>query len=281
MRTEHKMWLNEFLENCRRTNKSVYTIINYRSDLQKYISWYEKTNQTTLNSANARTISTYQSHLQLGVASRRRHTSAIKNFYEYLKQADETDTFKANPVRTKLHSVSLKQADVDSTKLLTEADWSAILENTHNLRDLLIVNLLYWGGFRLSELSQLKLENFNQELGTVSFVRKGGDVHTLHIQEWSIISELLQKHVAKEGIKSGFLFLNNRGSNLTPRTMYNVIMRVLTRAKCPTQGITPHSFRKACASNLYAKTKDLLLVRDYLNHSDATVTQTYIEHLEK
>jgi len=44
-----------------------------------------------------------------------------------------------------------------------------------------------------------------------------------------------------------------------------------------TKKLTPHSFRKAFATQLYLKTKDLLYVRDYLHHSDAKITQTYID----
>ena len=62
--------------------------------------------------------------------------------------------------------------------------------------------------------------------------------------------------------------------------MYNRIIKIFRKSMCPSDELTPHSFRKACATNLYEQTKDLLFVRDYLNHSDAKVTQTYIEVLE-
>ena len=53
-------------------------------------------------------------------------------------------------------------------------------------------------------------------------------------------------------------------------------MSILTKSGLPSE-LTPHSFRRACATNLYIETKDLLFVRDYLNHHDAKVTQTYID----
>ena len=59
-------------------------------------------------------------------------------------------------------------------------------------------------------------------------------------------------------------------------------MNILKKS-CLPANLTPHSFRRACATNLYIETRDLLLVRDYLNHHDAKVTQTYIDstQLEK
>ena len=53
-------------------------------------------------------------------------------------------------------------------------------------------------------------------------------------------------------------------------------MGILKKCGLPSN-LTPHSFRRACATNLYLKTRDLLLVRDYLNHHDAKVTQSYID----
>ena len=73
-----------------------------------------------------------------------------------------------------------------------------------------------------------------------------------------------------------FLFQNKEGRPYSLKTFYNQIMKIIERAEV-TPGISPHSFRKACATNLYIKTLDLLYVRDYLNHSDAKVTQTYID----
>ena len=58
--------------------------------------------------------------------------------------------------------------------------------------------------------------------------------------------------------------------------MYNRVLKILEKSNLPKE-LTPHSFRRACATNLYLETRDLLLVRDYLNHHDAKVTQTYID----
>ena len=77
-------------------------------------------------------------------------------------------------------------------------------------------------------------------------------------------------------MESEFVFANRQGNKVSTKTMYNLIIRLLVQAGCR-DGLTPHSFRKACATNLYIKHQDLLLVRDYLNHSDAKITQTYID----
>lgn len=218
----------------------------------------------------------------LSVSSRRRHLSSIKNFYEYLKQANEdmNKLFLNNPVKPKLHGIKLKEQDVESTKLLKVNDWIAIDQALYRPRERLIVTLLYYGGLRLTELCQLQISNFDQEHHVIKFVRKGGDLHSLRLQNGEEIFSLLKVFLQSRGNSSDFLFCNKKGLPLSSRAMYTTIMKIFSKSQCETRGLTPHSFRKACATNLYKKTKDLIFVRDYLNHADAKVTQTYIEKYE-
>jgi integrase/recombinase XerD len=136
--------------------------------------------------------------------------------------------------------------------------------------------LLYYGGLRLSELRQLKVSNFDFDAKVISFARKGGSIHTLSIQKTDLIFKNLNYFLNSNQFKSDYLFQNSKGKPYSLKGTYNQIKKMIGRATLD-KDITPHSFRKACATNLYLKTKDLLWVRDYLNHSDAKVTQTYID----
>lgn len=334
MKKQHEKWLQAFLENCRQTNKSEHTLINYRADILKYIHWYEQRFNNQLNKATATTIGEYKQFLSegtwkkelatslekpkkrpsikkglgkighffshifrpknkrprkekkvdleqepLSVSSRRRHLSSIKNFYEYLKQSHEdvNKMFRTNPVKSKLHAIKLKEEDVLSTKLLTKDHWKKILECTYRPQERLIIHLLYFGGLRLAELTELKVSNFNTQERTLTFRRKGGYIHQLAIRNSRKIFKILDDHLATRKVMSDFLFARKNSRPITSRTMYNYILDIFKRAGVGQIGLGPHSFRKACATNLYKETKDLLFVRDYLNHSDAKVTQTYIE----
>lgn len=338
MRKMHQIWLSEFLDNCKQSNKSPKTLINYEADLKKYIGWFEHHFSALLNLANANTISLYKqflsegdsdfkmpqtSHLirayspakkrrsswgwikrifkrrpkgvrpksvvemktsrlhqrPLSVNSRRRHLSAIKNFYEFLKQKNEdiSDLFPSNPVKPKLHGIKLKEEDVNPTVLLRDEDWKKLEDFVYRPNEKLLVQLLYYGGLRLAEVTHLKVEHFNFANQSVKFPRKGGYVHHLFLQNSKQIFDTLDLHLKVRTHDGPFLFSNAKKKAYSTRAMYDRILRIIQRAGCPTRGLTPHSFRKACATNLYKDTKDLLLVRDYLNHTDAKITQTYIE----
>lgn len=214
----------------------------------------------------------------LAVSSRRRHLSTLKNFFEFLKQhyEDHSKIFEKNPVRSKLHGIRLKDQDVDSTVVLRADDWEKIDDITFRTDERLMVNLLYWAGMRLDELYRLRTSHFDYETKTIKFSRKGGGVHTLRPQKASEIFQLLEVHLRTPEGTGEALFHNKKGRPLSKKTLYNRLMKIFQKAQCR-PGLTPHSFRKGCATRLYVETQDLLFVRDYLNHSDAKVTQTYID----
>ncbi|OUR94141.1 hypothetical protein A9Q84_17680 [Halobacteriovorax marinus] len=312
---KHQAWLDLYLDNCKKLNKSTYTLINYRCDLEKFLTWYEFKFNSTIEKSKKNFVSEYKSFLvdggeiskqkkgriitlfikiflrflvkekslplvqtPLAVSSVKRHLSSIKNFFEYLKQGheDHSKLFLINPVKNKIHAIKLKEKDIKHTVMLPKDQWRDLIENTYRTKEKTILLLLYWGGFRLSELTQLRFSNFDFKKKVISLERKGGYIHTFRPQQEDAIFKnilYMREHIVTSG---DFLFINHQGNCLSTRSMYNLIKKLLQRNLCDSD-LGPHSFRKACATNLYEKTKDLLLVRDYLNHHDAKVTQTYIE----
>lgn len=299
-------WLNQYLDNCTKQNKSIHTIKNYRSDLQKYLTWYEITYSSPISSKHRDTIENYKDFLLNGGSVRKkrsflerllffrkrktvvlsqeplsnnsakRHLSSLKNFYEYLKQTheDHSKLFLINPVKEKVHGIKLKDIDVEHTPIIPYDQWRNLIESTYRTKERLILLLLYWGGLRLSELTQLRYSDFNEKRKTIRLVRKGGYIHEFSPQRFDEIIKNVE-FLFKDA-KSDFIFTNYLGNCLSTRSMYSLIKKLLSAGQCDKR-LGPHSFRKACATNLYKKTKDILLVRDYLNHHDAKVTQTYIE----
>lgn len=263
----------EFLNNGGNVYKRAW--INFTG----YIAfWLKKILQKTLiKSAPEKELLYYQ--MPMSVSSRRRHLSSLKNFFEYLKESheDSSEKFLKNPVKSKIHAITLKDIDVTPTAMLARADFKIIEEKTFRTNERLMLYLLYYGGLRLSELCFLKISNFDFQTKTITFTRKGGSVHTLAVQKEEVIFKNLKFFLDQNKFYSDFLFQNKEGRPYSLKAIYNKIMKIIERADLLETNITPHSFRKACATELYMKSKDLLYVRDYLNHKDAKVTQTYID----
>ena len=213
----------------------------------------------------------------MAVSSRKRHLSSIKNFFEFLKQyyEDKNGRFLINPVKEKIHGIKLKDFDIQHTPMLTKDIWNKLDEKLFRTKERLVIHLLYFAGLRLNELSNLRFQDFDFESHSLKVKRKGGKIHHFRPKRAQEIFYLLKIH--QKDCQTEWLFPSkDRNRRISNRTLYHYIKKLLTRVGAPTV-ISPHSFRKACATNLYLETKDLLHVRDYLNHADAKVTQTYID----
>jgi site-specific recombinase XerD len=290
-----RVFLKDFLANCKRQNKSKFTIKNYACDLEKFLNWFSLCKRMRFEKIRSHDLAQYFEFLSQGGLVRdgdrimdqsplspnsvRRHISCLNNFFEYLKQTyEEQGRFKINPIKKHLHFIKIKEIDVEHTKYLKDQDWEKLQEVIRRTRDRLMVKLLYFGGLRLQELQRLKRNNFNESLGIINIERKGGKRHKLLLQNWDSIKKDYDYYLTLFPKKSeDYLFTSKKGLPLSTKSIYNTIIKLLRSAGC-TPGLVPHSFRKACATNLYLRTKDLLFVRDYLNHKDAKVTQTYIDY---
>jgi integrase/recombinase XerD len=315
LKKHHQFYLEQYLSNCSLNNKSEHTLKNYSVDLVKFLNWYEAHYRSPLHKAKGDVIENYKhvlthgaqyslekkknilisllfgwmtiffkkfvhkTHIQrpLAVSSRKRHLSSIKNFFEYLKQyyEDKNSRFLINPVKEKIHGIKLKDIDVTHTPMLTRDMWHSLDEKLFRTKERLITHLLYFAGLRLHELCQLRFSDFDFESHSLKVRRKGGKVHHFKPQRASEIFYLLKIH--QKDAESEWLFPTSSGHKpVSSRSLYHSIKKLLRKTGCPSL-VSPHSFRKACATNLYLETKDLLFVRDYLNHADAKVTQTYID----
>lgn len=310
--------VGKYHDSLRQQNKSLHTLKNYQSDIEHFCFWLRTHTTKKLASTTPEDIHQYSQYLSgqqtvpqkrsfwqrllsnllqllclqnesfnsclkkdppMAVASKRRHLSSLKNFFEFHCQSHgaEKKGFYRNPVRSKLHAIGLKEKDVQHTKTLTQEDFETLLECATKLEHRLALWILYDGALRLEELSKLKFEAFHSPSQTLRFIRKGGNWHTLKLDHFEKIYDMLQAHQLrgrKEDID--WVFSSHSGTALTPRSHYNRLKNLFKKASLHSQ-MTPHSFRKGRATQLYAQTKDLLYVRDYLNHRDAKVTQTYID----
>jgi integrase/recombinase XerD len=313
-----------FIEHLRIKNKSPHTIKNYFWDIKEFLVWYQDSYGIRLDKVNKRVISEYIGIIsgisktnnenkntpnlwtklwmalknekiksnsrncikKLATNSKKRKISAISQFYSYLI-ADELlgKKFQLNPVNRTLHSIQLKDVDIQHTVRLTKDDFELLIEKNWRPREQLILHLLFFGGLRLAELTGLKVGDLDSETQTITLRRKGGLIHKLKINNFYKIHYLWEKylHYIRCESKDHFIFSNKISITSKPiseRAMSNIIHRCFKNAHLTNKGLTPHSFRKGCATELYQNTKDLLLVRDYLNHQDAKVTQTYIDLIQ-
>jgi integrase/recombinase XerC len=181
-------------------------------------------------------------------------------------------------VKRKRHQIKLKDTDIKHTQMIYPEQWEVLIEKTWRVEDRLLLSLMYYGGLRISEVAKLFSHALDYENKILTVARKGGKLHRFRPIECPHLAQMWKAVLNRKTEEFKFLFAKRANQIPSARALYARVKKLLLHAGLPDE-LSPHSFRKACGTMLYQRTKDLLYVKDYLNHSDARVTQTYIDTL--
>jgi len=218
----------------------------------------------------------------ISARSQARIISGIKAFYKYLIIEDY---LKVNPTELiESPKIGLKLPDtlslIEIDKLIAAVD----LSNKQGERNRAILETLYSCGLRVSELTNLQLSNIHFKEGYLKVIGKGDKERLAPIGGRAIkyltiyINEVRNHQKIKKGHED-FVFLNNRGAQLT-RVMIFLIIQKLTEEIGLKKKISPHTFRHSFATHLIEGGADLRAVQEMLGHESITTTEIYT-HLDK
>jgi site-specific recombinase XerD len=159
------------------------------------------------------------------------------------------------------------------------------LRKTDGLRDYALLHLLYDSGARASELATLKLDYFNPQQNTLAMLGKGNRFRLIELE--SKTTQLLKLYSKKyrktpKPLYQHYLFINQRGEQLTRHGIYRICKKYLSRALSAKrlQHINPvHSFRHSCAVDMLLRGHALTDIRNRLGHDNIESTTIYL-HLD-
>jgi len=268
-------------------NRSPYTIRNYRNDIGHFLADCRERKLDPL-SVTRQTFREYLAVLReqgMVAASITRRTSTVHGFYKYLHQEGATE-------KDLLYGVALPKRPKRLPKVLDPAVLSALLAapdpaTPQGLRDRAILELLYGGGLRISELVSLDVGQVSPGDGAAIVHGKGAKERVVLFGEPAM--QALETYLqdgrpmflasASQNPKSKIqnraaLFLNRFGGRLTARSMQTLIKRHALAAGI-SQDVHPHLLRHSFATHLLDGGADLRIVQDLLGHSSANTTQIY------
>lgn len=128
-------------------------------------------------------------------------------------------------------------------------------------------------GARVSELIKFKVENIVE--GYVDLYTKGGKLRRIYIP--TRLKNEAAKWLEQQKRKSGFLFLNRFGKQITTRGIAIQIKRYAEKFKVDKKVVYPHSFRHRFAKNFLDKYNDLALLADLMGHENIETTRIYLK----
>ena len=211
-----------------------------------------------------------------------RKLSAIRTFYRFLHLEERVP---GDPVRT-LRSPRIEKrlpghataADIEGVFSQAEARSA---ENTfRGTRNLVILELLYGSGLRLSELHGLDLSDLDLRRGQTKVFGKGSKERLVPFtgSAGRAIGRYLPRRVELQATSMmpdrKALLLNPAGKRLSRRSIQNVVRGFLDVA-APGAGLSAHSLRHSFATHLLDAGADLMAVKELLGHVSLSTTQVY------
>ena len=263
------------------------TIRAYETDLNSFMHFINKESINCISDIKKQNIHQYLYFLSVKKFSNRsvsRKLACIKSFFNYLLR---TDKISKNIVKSVVSPKIEKKLPI----FLTQDKMSLLLdlpkpENLIDSRNLLILELFYSTGIRISELIKIKFNDINFEKNSISILGKGNKRRLVIIGNYAkkrLIDFLNYDNI----IKSGYLFKNLRKSNkghISERTVFNIVKKYVKKVT-QNQNISPHSLRHTFATHLLNNGADLMSLKELLGHSDLSSTQIYthvnIEQIKK
>jgi integrase/recombinase XerD len=198
-------------------------------------------------------------------------TVVCKKFFEFggIHVLNEVQT----PKRTKSLPKHLNEKEVKSLiNAFDETECNTANKQLMNLRNKVILALLYSSGLRVSELVTLQTDYVDLHERTIRIRGKGEKDRIVLFDDDTKI--LIEEYIERKPNEDEYLFVNRSGNHLTPRY---VQMMIKTHAKKAgiKKKVTPHILRHSFATHLLKNGVDIRAIQQLLGHSNLSTTQIY------
>jgi len=284
--------LSTFLDYLRVERGSAkLTIAAYTSDLAQFAEFLEK-RRVVLSGARREDVREYVQELfanQLDARSVGRKLSAIRHLYRHLLldgKIDKDPTLNIDlPKQWKVLPKALSRDEVGAMLSGTKLAETRPRNETARglalaLRDHAMLELLYAGGVRVSEVADARIEDLKLEMGYI-LVRGKGDKERmvpLGVPAQQALQQYLKngREVIAKKKSSPLLFLGTGGRRLTRQRIWQLVGTAgLASGLASGRHASPHMLRHSCATHMVENGADLRTVQTILGHADISTTQIY------
>lgn len=260
-------------------NYSSHTVISYRNDLLQFLIFLGKeADQFDPKEVNATFIQEWILELmKAGMSARTiaRKISTLKSFWRYLQQravASSNPTLKIVLPKTKKPlPVFFKNREV---AMVIENPY--LPDDIESTRDVLIIELFYMTGIRLSELIAIEDKDVDFSTGELRVIGKRNKqrIIPLDMSLCEKISHYMQMRDERISMNSPKLFVRSNGKEMYPRLVYNIVHTIMSQVSTLPR-VSPHVMRHSFATEMLNGGADMNAVKELLGHSSLAATQVY------
>jgi integrase/recombinase XerC len=278
-------WWAPFEQHLRHERRcSQYTIRNYRQSFDDLCRWLAASGQgpEALPRLDGRSARDFIIESQRRVDRRTLHgrVSGLRTFWKYWQARGRLE-------RSPFAGIPLPKLEKRLPKFLTEEQMKLLLTGPERLeatgavdscgaaRDRLVLELLYGGGLRVSELVGLNYGAIELPEGVARVRGKGGKERLCPLGPVATAALLRfrREFAAASGLDDPVL-VERSGRRMNVRGVQRRVKRYLSLAGLPLD-LSPHKIRHAYATHLLNAGADLRLVQELLGHAQLATTQVY------
>ena len=263
-------------------NASEHTLKSYGDDFASFFDYLddrvgERPAPAALTVHHIRGFVTYLTDCEYAHATVARRLAALRSLFKYCQREGLASSNPAKAVRTPRGGRKLPHYltgdQIDSLLSAPPANERA------GLRDRAILETLYSGGLRVSELTALDAAHWDRAGGVVRVYGKGrkerfapiGSHAATALTRWLDVRQVSPKAKPDE---QDALFLNRFGRRLSTRSIGRMLEKYIAQAGL-SKLTTPHTLRHSFATHLLDGGADLRSVQEMLGHASLTTTQIY------
>ena len=258
---------------------SLHTIKSYKNDLNQFFEFYKNYAKIdNLKEVDKRPIRSWVIELSLKNLSNRtinRKIASLKSFFKFLIQRK---IIIINPT-SNIHALKTNQP---LPHFIKEKDIKYLFDNItfkndfNGNRDLLILELLYGTGIRISELINLKTKDLDNHKKEIKVLGKRGKERIIPLNN-SAFAQTIKYEKFKEKLNyknKEYLLCTEKGEKIYPMLISRVVKNNLS-SLINSEKYNPHLLRHTFATHILNKGADLNSIKELLGHESLAATQVY------
>jgi integrase/recombinase XerD len=209
-----------------------------------------------------------------GVSSKTNSITSINNFYIYLVKDKRIDINPCENIdRPKMKKRLPDVLTINEVDKLLDIP----LHTKEDYRDKAILEVLYATGIRISELTNLKIQDVDFTNKVVKVFGKGSKERIVPINKYALKYLGMYLDIRGSFLKgklTDYIFLNSKGEAIS-RESFGLELNKIVKKQGLNKRVTPHMLRHSFATHMLNQGADLRSIQELLGHSDISTTTIY------
>lgn len=265
-----------YLKNVRKY--SLNTINSYISDINIFLEYLhiQKLNYNDVNHEVIRSYLKYLDEKKYKNSSINRILSSLNDYYNYLTKCKVTkyNYFEDinRPRKEKRLPNFINYSEYMSLLAIVEKEENEFLK----ARNLLLLEILFDTGLRVSEAVNIEINNINKKEQSIKVLGKGNKERIVYYGDYAknYLEDYLNLRRNINIVDKDYLFLNKNYTRLTRRGVEYLISDISKKALLR-QKISPHTLRHSFATEMLNNGCDIRSVQELLGHKSLSTTGIY------